>query len=40
MVKESSLNVECKLFQQITFGDHVMLIGEVEMPLLTPKNHH
>lgn len=29
MVKESSLNVECKLFQEITFGDHIMLIGEV-----------
>lgn len=29
MVKEASLNVECKLFNEITFGDHIMLIGEV-----------
>ncbi|WP_148687640.1 flavin reductase family protein [Candidatus Nitrosocosmicus hydrocola] len=29
MVKEASLNIECKLFNEITFGDHIMLIGEV-----------
>ncbi|HYG00086.1 MAG TPA: flavin reductase family protein [Candidatus Saccharimonadales bacterium] len=29
MVKGASLNVECKLFREVTFGDHVMLIGEV-----------
>lgn len=29
MVKEASLNVECKLFNEIAFGDHIMLIGEV-----------
>ena len=29
MVKGASLNVECKLFQEITFGDHIMFIGEV-----------
>lgn len=29
MVGEASLNVECKLFEDITFGDHIMLIGEV-----------
>src|SRR3954453_19880101 len=37
MVKESSLNVECKLFQQITFGDHVMLIGEVVDATFNPE---
>ena len=29
MIKGASLNVECKLFQEITFGDHIMFIGEV-----------
>lgn len=29
MVKGASLSVECKLFKEVTFGDHVMLIGEV-----------
>ena len=29
MVKGTSLNTECKLFQEITFGDHIMFIGEV-----------
>ena len=29
MVKGASLNVECKLFQEITFGDHIMFIGEI-----------
>jgi flavin reductase (DIM6/NTAB) family NADH-FMN oxidoreductase RutF len=29
MVKGASLSVECKLFREVTFGDHVMLIGEV-----------
>ncbi|MGE3859927.1 MAG: flavin reductase family protein [Nitrososphaeraceae archaeon] len=29
MVKGASLNVECKLFQEITLGDHIMFIGEV-----------
>jgi flavin reductase (DIM6/NTAB) family NADH-FMN oxidoreductase RutF len=29
MVKGASLNAECKLFNEVTFGDHVMLIGEV-----------
>jgi flavin reductase (DIM6/NTAB) family NADH-FMN oxidoreductase RutF len=29
MVKGASLNAECQLFQEMTFGDHVMFIGEV-----------
>lgn len=29
MVKDASLGAECKLFKEVTFGDHVMLIGEV-----------
>jgi flavin reductase (DIM6/NTAB) family NADH-FMN oxidoreductase RutF len=29
MVKGAALNAECKLFQEITFGDHIMFIGEV-----------
>lgn len=29
MVKGASLSVECKLFKEVTFGDHVMLIGAV-----------
>lgn len=37
MVKESSLNVECKLFQEITFGDHIMLIGEVVEDIHNPE---
>ncbi len=28
-VKGASLSAECKLFKEVTFGDHVMLIGEV-----------
>lgn len=28
MVKGASLNVECKLFQEVTFGDHIMFVGE------------
>ena len=29
MVKGASLSAECKLFKEVTLGDHVMLIGEV-----------
>ena len=29
MVKGASLSAECKLFKEVSFGDHVMLIGEV-----------
>ncbi|MBA3749325.1 MAG: flavin reductase [Nitrosopumilus sp.] len=29
MVKGASLNAECQLIQEITFGDHIMFIGEV-----------
>ena len=29
MLKGASLSAECKLFKEVTFGDHVMLIGEV-----------
>jgi flavin reductase (DIM6/NTAB) family NADH-FMN oxidoreductase RutF len=29
MVKGASLSAECKLFKEVIFGDHVMLIGEV-----------
>jgi flavin reductase (DIM6/NTAB) family NADH-FMN oxidoreductase RutF len=29
MVKGASLNAECKLFQELTFGDYIMFIGEV-----------
>jgi len=29
MVRGASLSVECKLFKEVKFGDHVMLIGEV-----------
>ncbi len=29
MVKGAALNAECKLFQEITLGDHIMFIGEV-----------
>lgn len=29
MVKCAPLNAECKLFKEVTFDDHVMLIGEV-----------
>ena len=29
MLKGASLNVECTLFQEISFGDHIMFIGEV-----------
>ena len=37
MVKGASLNVECKLFQEITFGDHIMFIGEVMDALDNPE---
>ena len=29
MVKDAAMNAECKLFKEITFGDHIMFIGEV-----------
>ncbi|MGI0082912.1 MAG: flavin reductase family protein [Nitrosopumilaceae archaeon] len=29
MVDEAALNVECKLFQEISLGDHTMFVGEV-----------
>lgn len=29
MVKGASLNIECNLFQETSFGDHIMFIGEV-----------
>ena len=29
MVKGAALNVECKLFKQVSLGDHIMFIGEV-----------
>ncbi len=28
MVKGASLNVECKLFSEVAFGDHIMFVGE------------
>lgn len=28
-MRGASLSVECKLFKEVKFGDHVMLIGEV-----------
>ncbi len=28
MIKDASLNIECKLFREITFGDHIMFVGE------------
>jgi flavin reductase (DIM6/NTAB) family NADH-FMN oxidoreductase RutF len=37
MVKGASLNVECKLFQEITFGDHIMFIGEVLEAIHNPE---
>jgi flavin reductase (DIM6/NTAB) family NADH-FMN oxidoreductase RutF len=36
MVKGASLNAECRLFKEVSFGDQVMLIGEV---LNTIHNH-
>ena len=29
MVKDASLNIECTLTQELTFGDHIMFVGEV-----------
>ena len=29
MVENASVNLECKLFQEIPLGDHVMFVGEV-----------
>ena len=37
MVKGASLNVECKLFQEITCGDHIMFIGEVMDAIHNPE---
>ena len=37
MVKGASLNVECKLFQEITFGDHIMFIGEAVDAINNPE---
>lgn len=37
MVKDASLNVECKLFKEVSFGDHVMLIGEVLNAIHNPE---
>ena len=35
MVKDSALNVECKLVKEITLGDHIMFVGEVVDALLS-----
>lgn len=37
MVKGASLNVECKLFQEVTCGDHIMFIGEVVDAINNPE---
>jgi len=37
MVKGASLTMECKLFQEITFGDHIMFIGEAVNALHNPE---
>jgi flavin reductase (DIM6/NTAB) family NADH-FMN oxidoreductase RutF len=37
MVKEASLNMECKLFQEITFVDHIMFIGEAVDAIHNPE---
>ena len=37
MVKGASLNMECKLFQEITFGDHIMFIGEALNAIHNPE---
>jgi len=37
MVKGASLTIECKLFQEITFGDHIMFIGEAVNALHNPE---
>jgi flavin reductase (DIM6/NTAB) family NADH-FMN oxidoreductase RutF len=37
MVKGASLNMECKLFQEITFGDHIMFIGEAVDAIHNPE---
>ena len=37
MVKGSSLNVECNLFQEVTCGDHIMFIGEVVDAIHNPE---
>ena len=29
MVKDAVLNIECKLFKEISIGDHTMFIGEI-----------
>ncbi len=29
MVKDAALNIECTLYKEIIFGDHIMFIGEV-----------
>ena len=39
MVKGASLNVECKLFQEITCGDHIMFIGEIMDAIHNPEKH-
>lgn len=35
MVKDAALNAECKLFKEITLGDHTMFVGEVVEASLT-----
>jgi flavin reductase (DIM6/NTAB) family NADH-FMN oxidoreductase RutF len=37
MVKGASLNAECRLFKEVSFGDHVMLIGEVLNAIHNPE---
>jgi len=29
MVKEAALNIECRLYKEITLGDHITFVGEV-----------
>ena len=37
MVRGASLNAECKLFNEVTFGDHIMLIGTVLNAIHNPE---
>jgi len=37
LLEDAALNVECKLIKEITFGDHIMFVGEVVDKFISEK---
>lgn len=37
LLKEATINLECKLYKEVDAGDHIIFIGEVVMAHINPK---